>query len=158
MFLYLIVGLLVTVVVYTSVDPLLAVVTYIALGIGWYRTYWLSKPLVMRSPIGPAAPIGLWPLMCIHHAREMVVLTNHPERFTVAYGDTGKSAIIRDPAHHATFAGWEDALASAKNEAARSGHEVAVYDMATWGVAPITKEPTCATYAISPAGEVKRLY
>ncbi len=156
MILYLGIGVIVLSVLYAWTNVLGMVLGYLGLGVGWYQTYWLGKPVVYRGPVSPAFLIILWPLASLYAIYEDQCLLNHPQRFTVLYGDTGESSIIRCPSNRDSFASWEKAIAFARQEAAKSGYDVTVHDMANYGVVPLSGEVGTAMYTVSPSGEIKR--
>ncbi len=159
MALFLVLGLLFIVIVYSLTNLVWTFVAYLCFGIFWFRVFHLSKPLLYRSAVSPSSPfvlVLLWPVASVYSIYEHYRLSTQTERFTVLWGNTGASSII-STTHQTGFAAWEDAVNFASKEAGESGHPVTIRDMAVYGKEPLTGEATWAMYEVQPSGEIRRV-
>lgn len=156
MLFYLVVGVVAEWAAYEFMGIVGLVLGYLLLGFVWYQIFWLAKPVTHRGPAPMFWLVLAWPYALLLGVRERSLLLKHPQRFTVLYGDTGQSKIVPTP-FQISFGSWDEALEFAKAEAAKSGHDAAISDMAEYGVSRHTGEPMCVMHSISPSGSVNRV-
>ena len=153
---FLVLGLSLTLLAFATTNLFIAIIVYLAFGIFWYKTYYLSKPILQRSPMPSVVLILQWPVVSLYETFTLRKVHEHPERFTVLYGDTGKSQFVTSPAGSEKFATYNEAVEFARKVAGETHVQAVIFDMAERGKAPMTGEPCEVMYYVSPSGEITR--